>query len=70
MLRRYNLDAEGYDVEMVGRGDDADTRPRNEFPILPRWTACCGALRHRTVPLSAGAAGNQAAPDHHAHRAR
>ena len=24
-LLRYNLDAEGYDVETVGRGDDADT---------------------------------------------
>src|SRR4030081_2124521 len=25
-LLRYNLDAEGYDVETVGRGDEADTR--------------------------------------------
>ena len=31
-LLRYNLDAEGYDVETVGRGDDADTRLKEHVP--------------------------------------
>src|SRR3978361_878775 len=30
----YNLDAEGYDVETVGRGDDADTRLKERVPDL------------------------------------
>src|SRR3954447_16131140 len=33
-LLRYNLDAEGYDVETVGRGDDADLRLREGAPDL------------------------------------
>jgi CheY-like chemotaxis protein len=33
-LLRYNLDAEGYDVETVGRGDDADTRLKESVPDL------------------------------------
>src|SRR6266498_2533560 len=33
-LLRYNLDAEGYDVETVGRGDDADTRLKERVPYL------------------------------------
>src|SRR5207253_9775119 len=33
-LLRYNLDAEGYDVETVGRGDDADTRLKERVPEL------------------------------------
>jgi two-component system phosphate regulon response regulator PhoB len=33
-LLRYNLDAEGYDVETVMRGDDADTRLREHVPDL------------------------------------
>src|SRR5205809_7708879 len=33
-LLRYNLDAEGYDVETVGRGDDADTRLKERAPDL------------------------------------
>src|SRR5438552_2366205 len=31
-LLRYNLDAEGYDVETVARGDDADTRLKERVP--------------------------------------
>jgi two-component system phosphate regulon response regulator PhoB len=34
MLLRYNLEAEGYDVETVARGDDADTRLREASPDL------------------------------------
>src|SRR5438034_9159632 len=33
-LLRYNLDAEGYEVETVGRGDDADTRLKERVPDL------------------------------------
>lgn len=33
-LLRYNLDAEGYDVETVARGDDADTRLKEHIPDL------------------------------------
>lgn len=33
-LLRYNLDAEGYDVETVMRGDDADIRLKERLPDL------------------------------------
>src|ERR1700747_2713618 len=33
-LLRYNLHAEGYDVETVARGDDADTRLKERVPDL------------------------------------
>src|SRR3954453_12434945 len=33
-LLRYKLDAEGYEVETVGRGDDADTRLKERVPDL------------------------------------
>ena len=33
-LLRYNLDAEGYEVETVARGDDADTRLKERVPDL------------------------------------
>src|SRR3954468_20013698 len=70
-LLRYNLDAEGYEVETVARGDDADTRLKERVPdlIVLDWMlpglsgiALCRRLR--------GAARNQGAADHHAHRAR
>jgi two-component system, OmpR family, phosphate regulon response regulator PhoB len=34
LLLRYNLEAEGYEVETVARGDDADTRLREYVPDL------------------------------------
>src|SRR3972149_2484913 len=34
MLLRYNLEAEGYEVESVARGDEADTRLREISPDL------------------------------------
>ena len=58
-LLRYNLDAEGYDVETVGRGDDADTRLKERVPdlivldwMLPDYPASncvgdCGRARRR-----------------------
>lgn len=33
-LLRYNLDAEGYEVETVARGDEADTRLKEHIPDL------------------------------------
>src|SRR5882724_8420432 len=33
-LLRYNLDAEGYDVETVARADEADTRLKERVPDL------------------------------------
>jgi two-component system phosphate regulon response regulator PhoB len=34
LLLRYNLEAEGYEVETVARGDDADTRLKERTPDL------------------------------------
>jgi two-component system phosphate regulon response regulator PhoB len=34
LLLRYNLEAEGYEVDGVGRGDDADIRLREQVPDL------------------------------------
>jgi two-component system phosphate regulon response regulator PhoB len=34
LLLRYNLEAEGYEVEAVGRGDEADARLREQKPDL------------------------------------
>ena len=34
MLLRYNLEAEGYDVETASRGDEADTRLKESSPDL------------------------------------
>ncbi len=34
LLLRYNLESEGYDVEAVGRGDEAETRIREGVPDL------------------------------------
>lgn len=34
LLLRYNLEAEGYDVESVARGDEADTRLQESVPDL------------------------------------
>ncbi len=63
-LLRYNLDAEGYDVETVMRGDDADTRLKEHVPdlivldwMLPGLSGIelCRRLRARpetkTVPI-------------------
>jgi len=34
LLLRYNLEAEGYEVDSVARGDDADVRLREQLPDL------------------------------------
>ena len=33
-LLRYNLEKEGFEVETAGRGDDADTRLKEQVPDL------------------------------------
>ena len=70
-LLRYNLEAEGYEVDAVGRGDEADTRLRETVPdlivldwMLPGLSGIELCRRLRTRPQT------QALPDHHAHRAR
>jgi two-component system, OmpR family, phosphate regulon response regulator PhoB len=56
-LLRYNLEAEGYEVETVGRGDDADARLKEQAPdllildwMLPGLSGIeiCRRLRART----------------------
>src|SRR6202012_1668267 len=58
-LLRYNLEAEGYEVDAVTRGDDADTRLRETAPdlgvldwVLPGLSglALCRRLRARPQP--------------------
>lgn len=34
MLLRYNLEAEGYEVDSVARGDEADMRLKEQLPDL------------------------------------
>ena len=34
LLLRYNLEAEGYEVETIARGDEADTRLQESVPDL------------------------------------
>jgi DNA-binding response OmpR family regulator len=55
-LLRYNLDAEGYEVETVARGDEADTRLKERVPdlVVLDWM---GRRLHRKTLLGAGAAG-------------
>ena len=70
-LLRYNLEAEGYEVDAVARGDEADTRLRETAPdlivldwMLPGLSGIELCRRLRTRPQTAVAA------DHHADRAR
>jgi two-component system, OmpR family, phosphate regulon response regulator PhoB len=57
LLLRYNLEAEGYEVESVARGDEAETRLRERVPdlVLLDWMLpgisgieLCRRLRART----------------------
>ena len=53
LLLRYNLEAEGYEVETVARGDEADTAAaRSARPTSWCSTGCC-----RAFPASSCAAG-------------
>ena len=71
MLLRYNLEAEGYDVDTVARGDDAEMRLQERMPdlVLLDWMLpglsgieLCRRLRARPE--------TSAAADHHADGAR
>ena len=71
LLLRYNLEAAGYDVETVARGDEADVRFKERPPdlvildwMLPGLSGIELCRRLRARP------GHPAAPDHHADRAR
>lgn len=41
VLLRYNLEAEGYDVDTIPRGDEAEIRLQERIPDLLIWTGCC-----------------------------
>jgi len=47
LLLRYNLEAEGYRVETVMRGDEADVllKERQGFPASSCAGGCAGGLR-------------------------
>src|SRR3954453_15223607 len=56
-LLRYNLEAEGYEVDSVSRGDEAEIRLREQVPdivlldwMLPglSWMGLCRRIRART----------------------
>ena len=51
LLLRYNLEAEGYEVETVARGDEADVRLKERCPTWSCSTGCC-----RACPASSSAA--------------
>ncbi len=71
LLLRYNLEAEGYEVETVARGDDADLRLKEKLPdllildwMLPGLSGIELCRRLRARPDT------QEPADHHADRAR
>ena len=71
MLLRYNLEAEGYEVETRrarrrGRHQAEGKQPRSRGARLD----AARPVRHRTVPPPARPPGNAAIADHHAHRPR
>ena len=70
LLLRYNLEAEGYEVETVARGDDADLRLKEKLPdllildwMLPGLSGIELCRRLRARPET------QEPADHHADRA-
>ncbi len=61
LLLRYNLEAEGYEVDSVARGDDADTRLKERVPdlvvldwMLPGLSGIELCRRLRTRPETRG----------------
>src|SRR5437764_578351 len=56
-LLRYNLEAEGYEVDAVARGDDADTRLKDTAPDLVLLDGVWGSevyIDERTVDVHVG----------------
>src|SRR3954463_4945353 len=64
LLLRYNLEAEGYAVDSVARGDDAELRLREAVPdlVLLDWM--------RALPAHPPQAQDRAPAGHHADGAR
>ena len=61
LLISYNLEAEGYVVETVARGDEAALRLAETRPISSSWTGCCPACR---ASRFAGGCGRARRPAH------
>src|ERR1051326_3160622 len=71
LLLRYNLEAEGYEVETITRGDDADTRLREGAPdlavldwMLPGLSGIelCRRLRARPARKASGSVVSRPVP--------
>ena len=67
LLIAYNLEAEGYVVESVARGDEAELRLAENAPDLSRLDVA-GRFRHRDLPAFAGARDDPDLAGHHGHR--
>ena len=65
-LLRYNLEAEGYQVDAVARGDEADTRLRETAPDLIVLDWMLPGLSGIEVPPAANAAADAVSADYHA----
>jgi two-component system phosphate regulon response regulator PhoB len=50
LLLRYNLESEGFDVDIVDRGDEAETRVAESMPdlVILDWIEICRRLRARS----------------------
>ena len=69
LLISYNLEAEGYVVESVARGDEAELRLAENAPdLLILRLDAAGRFGHRDLPALAGARGDPDIADHHGHR--
>ena len=69
-LLRYNLEAEGYQVETVARGDEADTRLKERVPDLMVLDWMLPGLSGIELCRRLRAGRRPGAADHHADRAR
>src|ERR1700686_2797243 len=71
LLLAYNLEAEGYVVERVERGDEAELRLAENAarPCHPRLDAA-RRVGPRNLPKASGARDYAHAPGHHGDRAR
>ena len=57
LLLRYNLEAEGYEVETAARGDEAEIRLQGTHARSGRARLdAAGPVRHRALPAAARAA--------------
>ena len=54
LLLRYNLEAEGYEVETAARGDEADVLLKEGVPTSSFSTGCCRACRGSSCAAGCG----------------